>query len=55
MTNSWQYDLKPDDKGWTVYSTKTGEPVRLNGAPQVGLTRRRGGGGADPRHLPTWA
>ena len=39
MTNSWQYDLKPDDKGWTVYSTKTGEPVRLNGAPQVGLTR----------------
>lgn len=39
MTNPSQYALKHDDKGWTVYSTKTGAPVRLNDAPQVGLTR----------------
>jgi hypothetical protein len=39
MTDPAQYALKHDDKGWTVYSTKTGDPVRLNDAPQVGLTR----------------
>lgn len=39
MTKRDQYALKPDDKGWTVYSTKTGEPVRLNDASQVGLPR----------------
>jgi hypothetical protein len=39
MTDPAQYALKPDDQGWTVYSTKTGAPVHLNDAPQVGLTR----------------
>ena len=39
MAELAQYALKPDDKGWTVYSTKTGAPVRLNDAPQVGLSR----------------
>ena len=39
MTDLAQYALKHDDKGWTVYNTKTGSPVRLNDAPQVGLTR----------------
>lgn len=39
MADPDQYALKPDDRGWTVYSTETGEPVRLNDAPQVGLTR----------------
>lgn len=39
MTSPSQYALKHDEKGWTVYNTKTGSPVRLNDAPQVGLTR----------------
>jgi hypothetical protein len=34
-----EYDIRQDGKGWTVYNTKTGKPVRLNGAPQVGLSR----------------
>ena len=39
MTDPAQYALRHDDRGWTVYNTKTGTPVRLNDAPQVGLTR----------------
>ena len=39
MTDPAEYALKHEDKGWTVYNTKTGAPVRLNDAPQVGLTR----------------
>jgi hypothetical protein len=39
MTNPSQCALKHDDKGWTVYNTNTGALVRLNDAPQVGLTR----------------
>ena len=39
MTDPAQYALKPDERGWTVYNTKTGASVRLNDAPQVGLTR----------------
>jgi len=34
-----EYDLRQEDQGWTVYNVKTGNPVRLNDAPQVGLTR----------------
>ena len=33
------YAARREGKGWTVYNTRTGEPVRLNGAPQVGLSR----------------
>ena len=39
MTDPAEYALKHDDKGWTVYNTRTGAPVHLNDAPQVGLTR----------------
>lgn len=39
MTPPAHYSLKHDDKGWTVYNTKTGAPVLLNDAPQIGLTR----------------
>jgi hypothetical protein len=34
-----EYDIRQEGSGWTVYNTKTGEPVRLNDAPQVGLSR----------------
>ena len=39
MSDPAEYALKHDDKGWTVYNTKTGAPLRLNEAPEVGLTR----------------
>jgi hypothetical protein len=34
-----EYDVRHEGEGWTVYNQKTGKPVRLNDAPQVGLTR----------------
>jgi hypothetical protein len=34
-----EYDIRHEGSGWTVYNTKTGEPVRLNDAAQVGLSR----------------
>ena len=34
-----EYDIRQEGEGWTVYNQKTGKPVRLNDAPQVGLTR----------------
>ena len=39
MTTPATYALRHEDKGWTVYNTNTGAPVRLNDAPQVDLTR----------------
>ena len=33
------YDIRQEDEGWTVYNANTGKPVRLNDAPQVGLTK----------------
>ena len=34
-----EYDIRHEGQGWTVYNVKTGDPVRLNDAPQVGLPR----------------
>ncbi|GJE15225.1 hypothetical protein [Methylobacterium longum] len=34
-----EYDIRQEGSGWTVYNTKTGKPVRLNDAAQVGLSR----------------
>jgi hypothetical protein len=39
LTEPVSFDIRQEDQGWTVYNTKTGEPVRLNDAPQVGLTK----------------
>ncbi|KAB1073430.1 hypothetical protein [Methylobacterium planeticum] len=36
---SGKYAIRQEGKGWTAYNTRTGEPVRLNGAAQVGLSR----------------
>jgi len=33
------YEIRQEGQGWSVYNTRTGEPVRLNDAPQVGLTK----------------
>lgn len=33
-----RYALRPDAAGWTVYEVWTGEPARLAGAPQTGLS-----------------
>ncbi|AWN39526.1 hypothetical protein DK389_01975 [Methylobacterium durans] len=34
-----RYSLRRQDGAWTVYCARTGQPVRLNEVPQVGLTR----------------
>ena len=38
-SESAEYDVRREGEGWTVYNAKTGKPVRLNDAPQVGLTK----------------
>jgi hypothetical protein len=38
-TDPAEYDIRQEGSGWAVYNTRTGEPVRLNDAAQVNLTR----------------
>ncbi len=33
------FDVRADDSGWTVFDRRTGEPVLVERAPQVGLPR----------------
>ncbi|ACL62521.1 conserved hypothetical protein (plasmid) [Methylobacterium nodulans ORS 2060] len=35
---SRSYDVRKGRKGWSVYASQTGKPVRLNGHPQIGLS-----------------
>ena len=32
-----RYDIRPDEKGWTVFDTATNIPAEVNGMIQVGL------------------
>ncbi|MGU3404071.1 hypothetical protein [Methylobacterium brachiatum] len=31
------FDMREDPEGWTVYDTRTDEPARVKGVPQIGL------------------
>ena len=39
-----RYVVRPDAAGWTVHEIWTGQPARLGGAPQTGLSQ------ADAKH-----
>ncbi len=39
-----RYAVRKDANGWTVYEIFTGEPARVGGAPQAGMSE------ADARH-----
>ena len=32
-----RYDIRPDERGWTVFDRFTGQYVVINGVPQTGM------------------
>ena len=32
-----RFDIRPDDKGWTIFDRMTGEPAVVDGVSAVGL------------------
>jgi hypothetical protein len=40
-----RFGLRPDPSGWTVYEVWSGEPAKVGGAAQSGLTEE------DARHI----